>query len=44
MCSYKGIPLAAAPALALAKETAKIELAPKLDLDHPYWFLLPSKF
>jgi len=34
----------AAPALAKAKETAKVALAPKLDLDHPCSFLLPSSY
>lgn len=39
---YKGIFFSAAPALAKAKETARVAFAPKLDLLHPYSFLLPS--
>lgn len=39
---YKGKLASAAPALAKAKETAKVALAPKLALLHPYSFLLPS--
>jgi hypothetical protein len=35
MCSYNGIFLEAAPALATARETAKIALAPNLFFDHP---------
>lgn len=39
---YKGKLDSAAPALAKAKDTAKVALAPKLDLHHPYSFFLPS--
>lgn len=39
---YKGYPFSAAPALAKAKDTAKVALAPKLDFTQPYSFLLPS--
>lgn len=42
MYLYKGISFSAAPALAKAKETAKVALAPKLDLLHPNSFLDPS--
>lgn len=42
--SYKGNPASAAPALAKAKDTPKIALAPKFDFDHPYSFLLPSNY
>ena len=38
MCSYKGMPLAAAAALAVARETARIAFAPNLAL-----FSVPSK-
>lgn len=42
MYSYNLIFLWAAVALANAKETGKIALAPNLDFDHPYWFFVPS--
>ena len=35
-CSYSFRPFAVAPAFATAKETANIEFAPSLALDHPY--------
>lgn len=41
---YKGKFFSFAPALAKARETAKIALAPNLDLHHPYSFLLPSNY
>ena len=39
----RGTFLSAAPALASAKLTAKIALAPKFSLGHPYQFFDPSR-
>lgn len=41
--SYKGIFNSAAPALATAKDTAKIALAPNFSLGKPYLFLFYLK-
>ncbi|CSI52633.1 Uncharacterised protein [Vibrio cholerae] len=38
MCSYRGMPFAAAAAFAFARETARIAFAPKFDL-----FSVPSR-